>query len=66
MVKYNCLSDEQSVVNGVRCIRVILVFDLFPFGVEDERTASIRSDEPFDFDQQFLAAEVALEIEQVA
>jgi hypothetical protein len=30
------------------------------------KKASVRSDEPFDFDQQFLAAEIALEIEQVA
>ena len=78
MVKCNCFRGEKShvlawneseiptVVTDVRCMRFILVFNRFPYGVQVRRKASVRSDEPFDFDQQFLAAEIALKIEQVA
>ena len=78
MVKCNCFGDGKShalvmsesesptVGTGVRCMRFMVLFNRFPYGVRVRIRASVRSDEPFDFDQQFFAAEIALEIEQVA
>ena len=78
MVKCKCFTGEKSHVlplneseisagvTDVRCMWLMFVFNRFRKAVQVRGKASVRSDEPLDFDQQFLAAEIALEIEQVA